>query len=72
MDIPKRTRINLTIDPDVLAYIDDFAKKNGIPRSGAISVMVGQYRQSMEGISALSGMMKMVEQEREKTKDITE
>lgn len=54
-----KVRINLSLDPDVLAYIDSFALKNGIPRSGAISVMVMQYKQSMEGVSAMSGIVRL-------------
>lgn len=58
-----KIRTNITIDPDVLAYIDDYAKRTGISRSGAIAVMVSQFKSSMEGIAALTSLAKMAEQD---------
>ena len=46
--------VTFKMDPEILKYVDDFAKKNGISRAGAISVMVSQYKQSMDGMKMLT------------------
>ena len=62
--IPKKPsnkkRVNLALDPLILGYIDNFADVNGISRSGAISVIVANHRQSNEGLASIIELMQMV------------
>lgn len=46
--------IAMKIDRALLEYVDEYAEKNGISRAGAINIMIGQYRQSVEGLKALN------------------
>ena len=58
--------ITIKMDPSVLEYVDDFAKSNGISRAGAISVMVSQYKQSMDGIKMLTELTVALKEEQSK------
>lgn len=57
-----KVKIGVSIDTDVLEYIDSFAADNGIPRSGAISVIARQYKLSMESMAALSALVQEIKQ----------
>jgi hypothetical protein len=54
------------MDPEILKYVDEFAKKNGISRAGAISVMVSQYKQSMDGMKMLTELTAAMKKEQDK------
>lgn len=67
--LPKQ-RLSLTMDSDIVAKVDLYAKKTGISRSGAISVLVTQAlnaTNALDSINELNSMIKDVqEQERKK------
>lgn len=58
--------VMIHMEEEVLKYVDGFADKNGISRSGAISVIVSQYRQSMDGVDAIKQLMVAYQAEQEK------
>ena len=49
-----KNRINISIEDSVLKKIDDYARLNGISRSGAICVMANQCINGINGLEALS------------------
>jgi hypothetical protein len=63
--------VYVRMDEDVLDYVDSFAEKNGISRAGAISVIVGLYRQSVEGIDSVKKLVLAYEAEKAKDKSGT-
>jgi metal-responsive CopG/Arc/MetJ family transcriptional regulator len=49
----ERKKVGISLDPEVLIAIDEYAKKNGINRSGAISVLC---MQMLSGIKASNSL----------------
>lgn len=62
--------IYIRLDDELLKYVDEFAEETGITRAGAISVIISQYRKSMNGINSLQRLMDAYEEEKAKGKTI--
>lgn len=68
--------VTISLDDEILAFIDEFGKQNGISRSGAISVLATMYRQNTQGLGIIAELMEMVksgaseEDIREKEKEL--
>jgi len=52
--------VTISLEDDILNFIDEFAKQNRISRSGAISVITTQYRQNTVGLGVIAELMQMV------------
>lgn len=63
INIGNKTKVTISVDPEILSYVDKFAKENGIGRSGAFCVITRQYKTSMESMSALSGLVEAIKQQ---------
>lgn len=48
-----RIRVNIHFDEEVLKQIDEYAKKNGITRTGAISVLCMQSLEQKKAMDSL-------------------
>lgn len=66
-----KNRVNVYLNEDVLAQIDEFAKKNGISRSGAISVLCIQSIQSNKSIDVIAKFQDLLKQEEKKIAEKT-
>jgi len=49
--------VNIRLEEEILKYVDGFAEKTGVSRAGAISVIIAQYKQSMDGMDTLKNLM---------------
>lgn len=68
----KRTRVNIFFDEEVLKQIDGFAKKNGITRTGAVSILCMQsleQKQAMDSMKWLEMNMGLLQQMSDKSKE---
>ena len=63
-----RTRINVTIDPEHLNRLDEYADRMGISRSAAICVLTAQALDGQAGIRALSKLADQMDMEEARTK----
>ncbi len=57
------TRINLNLDNDLLNRIDTYAKKRGINRTAAISVLCGEYLEQKEAMVTMGKMVDYLDKE---------
>lgn len=62
-------RFNTSLDEHVLAYLDDEAKRIGVPRSGMISFMIEQYKTQKESVAAIESLQNLVEQMKREEKN---
>lgn len=53
-----RKTVNITIDSDVLNRIEFYADRNGLSRSGAISVLCNQMISANDSLEAIDSMNK--------------
>lgn len=49
-------RISVSIDDDILALIDSFAKENGMTRSGLLATGAKEYIESRKKLPIITGM----------------
>ena len=49
-------RINISIDDEVLSLVDDFAKANGMTRSGLLAIGAKEYIDSRKKLPLITGM----------------
>lgn len=59
----ERVRVNIYLDRQLVQYVDDFSVKNGISRSGAISVIIAHYKQSMDGMQVIGQLLQEVKKQ---------
>lgn len=64
-DNEPKQRVNIQMDQIVLARIDEYARRNGISRGGAISVLTTSALDNIKGIDVLSQMMQNIKKESE-------
>lgn len=57
-----RTRVNIYFDNEVLQQIDEFAKKNGISRTGAVSILCVQSIEQKQAMSSMKWLETNIEQ----------
>ena len=57
------TRINLNLDNDLLKRIDNYAKKRGINRTAAISVLCGEYLEQKETVEIMGKAVDLIGKE---------
>lgn len=59
-----KVKATVTLEEDVIKSIDEYGKKNGISRSGAISVLTSQALQALKMTSTLDNLIGVVNAER--------
>lgn len=60
-----KNKINISVEDVTLARVDQFAKSNGVSRSGAISVMINQYFMSVEALTSLKTIADEVDRQKQ-------
>lgn len=66
-DINKR--IQLTMNPELLEKVDNFAKSSGIPRSAAISVLCADMLEQKEFMKRLPALLEVAQAQLMKDKE---
>jgi antitoxin component of RelBE/YafQ-DinJ toxin-antitoxin module len=64
-----KIKVNMYIDAEVLRQIDEYAKLNGITRSGAISVLTMQTIQTNKSLNMLAKFQDMINGQDKKPTD---
>lgn len=60
------TRINITINEDLLSKLDKYADSVSLSRSGAIAMIVSQYLNAQATVSTLQEAMEIYRREQER------
>jgi metal-responsive CopG/Arc/MetJ family transcriptional regulator len=56
-------RVNINLSEDVVSKIDEYARKCGLSRSAAISVLTSTQLQQQEALTTMQGVLKYAENE---------
>jgi antitoxin component of RelBE/YafQ-DinJ toxin-antitoxin module len=62
----KKKSISFTVNKDMENYLNQLSEKLGMNRSSVITMILNQYRQGVETVTALGKAMDMVEKQEKK------
>lgn len=65
-EMSKKKSISFTVNKEMEKYLNDLSEKLGMNRSSVITMIINQYKQGVDTVSALGKAMNMVENQENK------